>query len=164
MYGKQFRSCLKSYLALMLLSVCLFIVELLILLTTSLTYGRKRIKIAMPSHLSFSTSNSTEIPQHIMASTGSTLHAMDRTLHEFNHVSGNFIDDQQSTKFPVRQWCRQLSIKFANHSHDPVVALASFPGSGNTWLRYLLQQATGILTGSVYDNPELSKNGFPGMC
>ncbi len=25
----------------------------------------------------------------------------------------------------------------------PVVALASFPGSGNTWLRYLLQQATG---------------------
>ena len=25
----------------------------------------------------------------------------------------------------------------------PYVALASFPGSGNTWLRYLLQQATG---------------------
>ncbi len=25
----------------------------------------------------------------------------------------------------------------------PKVALASFPGSGNTWLRYLLQQATG---------------------
>lgn len=24
-----------------------------------------------------------------------------------------------------------------------VIALASFPGSGNTWLRYLLQQATG---------------------
>lgn len=25
-----------------------------------------------------------------------------------------------------------------------LVALASFPGSGNTWLRYLLQQATGL--------------------
>lgn len=25
----------------------------------------------------------------------------------------------------------------------PVVALASFPGSGNTWLRYLVQQTTG---------------------
>lgn len=24
-----------------------------------------------------------------------------------------------------------------------LIALASFPGSGNTWLRYLLQQATG---------------------
>jgi len=31
-----------------------------------------------------------------------------------------------------------------------IVALASFPGSGNTWLRYLLQQSTGIFTGSVY--------------
>lgn len=29
---------------------------------------------------------------------------------------------------------------------DPgaLIALASFPGSGNTWLRYLLQQATGM--------------------
>lgn len=26
-----------------------------------------------------------------------------------------------------------------------LIALASFPGSGNTWLRYLLQQATGKL-------------------
>jgi hypothetical protein len=42
-----------------------------------------------------------------------------------------------------------------------VVALASFPGSGNTWVRYLLQQATGILTGSVYKDYALLKNGFP---
>ncbi|GAB0093944.1 WSCD [Sergentomyia squamirostris] len=42
-----------------------------------------------------------------------------------------------------------------------VVALASFPGSGNTWLRYLLQQATGILTGSVYKDYGLMKSGFP---
>ena len=43
----------------------------------------------------------------------------------------------------------------------PVVALASFPGSGNTWLRYLIQQATGFLTGSVYKDYALLKNGFP---
>lgn len=42
-----------------------------------------------------------------------------------------------------------------------MVALASFPGSGNTWLRYLLQQATGLLTGSVYKDYALLKNGFP---
>lgn len=31
---------------------------------------------------------------------------------------------------------------------EPLIpALASFPGSGNTWLRYMLQQSTGILTG-----------------
>lgn len=42
-----------------------------------------------------------------------------------------------------------------------LIALASFPGSGNTWLRYLLQQATGIYTGSVYKDFGLLKSGFP---
>ncbi|XP_060567514.1 WSCD family member GA21586-like [Ruditapes philippinarum] len=34
----------------------------------------------------------------------------------------------------------------------PLVALASFPGSGNTWTRTLLETATGILTGSLYSD------------
>jgi hypothetical protein len=38
------------------------------------------------------------------------------------------------------QWCQAL--RFLEEP-GPVVALASFPGSGNTWVRYLLQQATG---------------------
>ncbi|CAD7087631.1 unnamed protein product [Hermetia illucens] len=42
-----------------------------------------------------------------------------------------------------------------------LTALASFPGSGNTWLRYLLQQSTGILTGSIYKDYGLLKSGFP---
>lgn len=37
-------------------------------------------------------------------------------------------------------WCSEL--KYLDPPREPV-ALASFPGSGNTWLRYLLQQATG---------------------
>lgn len=49
-----------------------------------------------------------------------------------------------------------------NSSSGPTIpALASFPGSGNTWLRYMLQQATGILTGSVYKDYGLLKSGFP---
>ncbi|CRL01941.1 CLUMA_CG015069, isoform A [Clunio marinus] len=48
-----------------------------------------------------------------------------------------------------------------NNDNEKVTALASFPGSGNTWLRYLLQQATGILTGSVYKDYGLLKSGFP---
>ena len=55
-------------------------------------------------------------------------------------------------------WCNPVGFKAAP---GPVVALASFPGSGNTWVRYLLQQATGILTGSVYKDYALLKNGFP---
>ncbi|XP_067664587.1 WSCD family member AGAP003962-like [Haliotis asinina] len=44
----------------------------------------------------------------------------------------------------------------------PHIALASYPGSGNTWTRHLLQQLTGIATGSVYTDEDLRLNGFPG--
>ena len=41
---------------------------------------------------------------------------------------------------PQIEWCVKQGLKAAP---GPKTALASFPGSGNTWLRYLLQQATG---------------------
>lgn len=44
----------------------------------------------------------------------------------------------------------------------PLTALVSFPGSGNTWIRHILQQATGINTGSVYRDYILKILGFPG--
>jgi hypothetical protein len=44
---------------------------------------------------------------------------------------------------------------------SPLVALASSPGSGNTWLRFLLEQATGVFTGSIYCDHSL-KTHFPG--
>ncbi len=34
------------------------------------------------------------------------------------------------------------------------VYLASFPGSGNHWVRYMLEEATQTATSSVYDDPE----------
>uniref|UniRef100_A0A1B6DAR1 Sulfotransferase domain-containing protein n=1 Tax=Clastoptera arizonana TaxID=38151 RepID=A0A1B6DAR1_9HEMI len=58
-------------------------------------------------------------------------------------------------------WCQPLKY-ITNSKSRPVIALVSFPGSGNTWLRYLLQQATGLYTGSVYKDYGLLKNGFPG--
>ena len=42
----------------------------------------------------------------------------------------------------------------------PKVALASFPGSGNTWVRFLLEQSTGFYTGSVYFDRQLWSYGF----
>ena len=44
---------------------------------------------------------------------------------------------------------------------SPIVALVSFHGSGNTWVRHLIEQATGIFTGSIYCDPGL-KVAFPG--
>ena len=41
----------------------------------------------------------------------------------------------------------------------PLVALASFPGSGNTWVRYLIERATGFYTGSSYNDGDLYKEG-----
>ena len=61
---------------------------------------------------------------------------------------------------PQIEWCHDPPLVY-RVPPGPVVALASFPGSGNTWLRYLLQQATGLLTGSVYKDYALLKNGFP---
>lgn len=42
------------------------------------------------------------------------------------------------------------------------VALASFPGSGNTWVRGLLEKATGICTGSIYCDGTLLVSGMAG--
>ncbi|XP_077990678.1 sialate:O-sulfotransferase 1-like [Glandiceps talaboti] len=44
----------------------------------------------------------------------------------------------------------------------PMTALASFPGSGNTWTRHLLQQATGIYTGNIHHSKVLPTNAFLG--
>ena len=44
------------------------------------------------------------------------------------------------------QNCKNMSFK----SSGPTVALGSFPGSGNSWVRQLLESATGIYTGALY--------------
>ena len=40
-----------------------------------------------------------------------------------------------------------------------LTALVSYPGSGNTWLRHLIEFSTGIFTGSVYFDEELYGKG-----
>ena len=44
----------------------------------------------------------------------------------------------------------------------PLTALASSPGAGNTWARYLIQQFTGFVTGAIYNDKALRKTDFPG--
>ena len=51
---------------------------------------------------------------------------------------------------------------FIDGSHRPPVALVSFPGSGNTWVRGILEAATGICTGAIYCDASLRSQGFIG--
>ena len=65
---------------------------------------------------------------------------------------------KERQKFARRARCREATFQDGN---NPVVALVSPPGSGNTWVRYLLEQAVGIYTGSIYCDPDL-KAIYPG--
>uniref|UniRef100_H2Y6K7 Uncharacterized protein n=1 Tax=Ciona savignyi TaxID=51511 RepID=H2Y6K7_CIOSA len=49
-----------------------------------------------------------------------------------------------------------------NSIYNRRVALGSFPGSGNTWLRHLFHVTTGVWTGSLYFDKKLCKGGFLG--
>lgn len=55
-----------------------------------------------------------------------------------------------------------LGCRFLNGTGRDPVALASYPGSGNTWVRGLLQAVSGICTGGIYCDVTLRKRGFPG--
>lgn len=52
--------------------------------------------------------------------------------------------------------------RFINQADRKPVALASLPGSGNTWVRQLLEMATGLCTGAVYCDISLRASGFAG--
>ncbi|KAK3884009.1 hypothetical protein Pcinc_011678 [Petrolisthes cinctipes] len=53
--------------------------------------------------------------------------------------------------------CREYLVRFSKGL--PEVQLMSFPGSGNSWTRYLLEASTGIFTGSVFNGHLIYKTG-----
>lgn len=55
--------------------------------------------------------------------------------------------------------CSQFKVNFAAASSLSPCALASYPGSGNTWTRYLLEAASGVFTGSIYKDYQLYLHG-----
>jgi len=52
--------------------------------------------------------------------------------------------------------------QFRRPMNQKPVALVSVPGSGNTWVRGLLEVATGVCTGSIYCDAPLVLGGFVG--
>ncbi|KAL4218585.1 WSC domain-containing protein 1 [Mactra antiquata] len=59
------------------------------------------------------------------------------------------INDKMMTSNTTKQFECNRNIGYLKTTR-PFVALASFPGSGNTWTRELLEDLTGIYTGSIY--------------
>ena len=74
----------------------------------------------------------------------------DTRIREF--VDGRYILTKQY------QTCKELSFK----KQRGVVGLISFPGSGNSWVRQLLETSTGVFTGSVYCDKSYVQAGMVG--
>ncbi|CAB4055931.1 unnamed protein product [Lepeophtheirus salmonis] len=58
--------------------------------------------------------------------------------------------------------CRNFEIRHLKPGCIAPKALVSYPGSGNTWLRYLLDTSVGIFTGSRYKDLEIQSSGMWG--
>ena len=71
-------------------------------------------------------------------------------------------DSEIRTGLPVSNRIRNCTEMTFKEDTGKRVALASFPGSGSTWSRTLLEQATGIYTGAVYCDRKLRGQGFLG--
>lgn len=54
---------------------------------------------------------------------------------------------------------RCMDRRFLPTRAKQLVALASFPGAGNTWARHLIELATGFYTGSYYFDGSLYNKG-----
>ena len=63
------------------------------------------------------------------------------------------------THFPwsLDEQCNFYSTQFGQNL--PVVGLVSYPSSGNTWLRYLIEGAIGYYTGSMYNDIAIAHKG-----
>lgn len=72
---------------------------------------------------------------------------------------------EESHRIEHRPWhgdadCEDLPIRFG--SDMPKMALASYPGSGNTWIRGIIERLTGYFTGSLYEDKQLYAKGIRG--
>jgi hypothetical protein len=51
-------------------------------------------------------------------------------------------------------------VKFSTNRSLPAIGLVSYPSSGNTWIRYLIEAVTGVFTGSFYNDSAIGRRGL----
>ena len=87
---------------------------------------------------------------------------VDETMLDKNSLSlYRACGEQTKKESRSRKPQRSNACQFIHRQRRPV-ALVSFPGSGNTWVRGLLEQATGVCTGAEYCDSMLRGSGFIG--
>ena len=55
--------------------------------------------------------------------------------------------------------CKEFKTRFVVRDSLQTRALVSYPGSGNTWTRYLVEAATGVFTGSIFNDKSILRAG-----
>lgn len=82
--------------------------------------------------------------------------------HLTNHLHARVFKKKEETKkMPAAKPKSCGNVSFSKIAL-PVTALVSFPGSGNTWLRHLIQEATGKFSRVLFhDFLKLSINNAP---
>ena len=58
--------------------------------------------------------------------------------------------------------CKEFRTRFVVRDSLQTRALVSYPGSGNTWIRYLVEAATGVFTGSIFHDKSILRAGHHG--
>ncbi|PIK58683.1 putative WSC domain-containing protein 2 [Apostichopus japonicus] len=116
-----------------------------------------------PSYRSHNTDKLTSFSQIPIGS--KLLHQVAPTVRGSSQVTDTEIlnvSKQSGNDVPkaILNICQNVTLM--PHGSLAVVALASLPGSGNTWLRYLIERVTGIYTGSIYNDRTLTVGGFLG--
>lgn len=89
-----------------------------------------------------------------------------------SHCTSYLLDEDYWSFVICQQWTEKKTMishfdinatcKFTKGVTREPVALVSIPGSGNTWVRELLETATGICTGSIYCDHPLRNAGMIG--
>jgi hypothetical protein len=80
----------------------------------------------------------------------------------FDETSKRTVNGKIQSKHDSKFNLKENNCNFINGSRRLPVALASTSGSGNTWIRGLLEKATGICTGFLYCDFAMRREGFIG--
>ena len=88
--------------------------------------------------------------------------------HNFNYVPVAEEEGEGDVEMSFQPWrslndpeCSSFVVQFILNASQPLMALATYPGSGNTWIRGLIERLTGYFTGSPYADKRLFQHGIP---